>query len=82
MGLSDFNDLNFCLRWTAAYNFYTNQAEGDLDELQQTVQSGIKVVRGLGNHGLDIRLIVHLARTFEWQVSIVLSAAGMQTSFF
>jgi hypothetical protein len=61
MGLPDFNDLNICLRWTAAYNVYTNQAEGDLHELQQILQRGIKVVRGLGKHGLDIRLIVHLA---------------------
>jgi hypothetical protein len=51
---------------------YTNQAKGDLGELRQTLQRGIEVVRVLGNHGLDVRLIVHLAQTFEQRVSAML----------
>jgi hypothetical protein len=82
VGLPDFNNLNFCYRWTAAYKVYTNQAKGDLGELRQTLQRGIEVVRVLGNHGLDIRLIVHLARTFERRVSIVLSTLGIRISFW
>jgi E3 SUMO-protein ligase RanBP2 len=74
IGLPDFSNLSFCYRWTAAYKVYTNQAKGDLGELRQTLQRGIEVVRVLGNHGLHIRLIVHLARTFERRVSIVFSA--------
>jgi hypothetical protein len=70
MVLSDTNNLNFCCRWTAAYRVFTNQAKGDLGELRQTLQRGIEVVRVLGNHGLDIKLIVHLAQTFEQRVSI------------
>jgi hypothetical protein len=70
MVLLDTGDLNFCYRWTAAYRIYTNQAKGDLGELRQTLQRGIEVVRVLGNHGLDVKLIVHLAQTFEQRVSI------------
>jgi hypothetical protein len=72
MVLTDNNNINFCHRWTAAYQVFTNQAKGDLGELRQTLQRGIEVVRVLGNHGLDVRLIVHLAQTFEQRVSITL----------
>lgn len=72
MVLSDTNNLNFCHRWTAAYRVFTNQAKGDLGELRQTLQRGIEVVRVLGNHGLDVKLVVHLAQTFEQRVSITL----------
>lgn len=82
MRLPDLNNFNFCLRWTAAYKVYTNQAKGDLGELRQTLQRGIEVVRVLGNHGLDIRLIVNLARTFERRVSIVLSVFLTPTKTF
>lgn len=71
MVLSDTN-LNFCHRWVAAYRVFTNQAKGDLGELRQTLQRGIEVVRVLGNHGLDVKLVVHLAQTFEQRVSITL----------
>lgn len=74
LGLLDFECLNLCCRWTAAYRVYTNQAKGDLGELRQTLQRGIEVVRVLGNHGLDVKLIVHLAQTFEQRVSTVLCA--------
>jgi E3 SUMO-protein ligase RanBP2 len=50
---------------------YTNQAKGDLGELRQTLQRGIEVVRVLGNHGLDVKLIVNLAQTFEQRVSMM-----------
>lgn len=72
MVLSDTNNLNFCHRWAAAYRVFTNQAKGDLGELRQTLQRGIEVVRVLGNHGLDVKLVVHLAQTFEQRVSITL----------
>ncbi|XP_067013935.2 E3 SUMO-protein ligase RanBP2 [Anabrus simplex] len=55
--------------WSAAYRVYTNQSRGDLGELRQTLQRGIEVVRVLGNHGLDVRLIVQLARTFTDRAS-------------
>ena len=60
--------LNF--RWSAAHRIYTNQAKGDLGELRQVLQRGIEVVRVLGNHGLDVKLIVQLARAFSERVSI------------
>ncbi|PNF19022.1 hypothetical protein B7P43_G11805 [Cryptotermes secundus] len=55
--------------WAAAYRVFTNQAKGDLGELRQTLQRGIEVVRVLGNHGLDVKLVVHLAQTFEQRAS-------------
>ncbi|PSN43549.1 hypothetical protein C0J52_03693 [Blattella germanica] len=55
--------------WTAAHRVYTNQAKGDLGELRQTLQRGIEVVRVLGNHGLDVKLIVQLARAFAERAS-------------
>jgi hypothetical protein len=70
--LSNTNNLNYTHRWTAAYRVFTNQAKGDLGELRQTLQRGIEVVRVLGNHGLDVKLVVHLAQTFELRVSITL----------
>lgn len=70
--MSDTNNLIFCHRWTAAYRVFTNQSKGDLGELRQTLQRGIEVVRVLGNHGLDVKLVVHLAQTFEQRVSITL----------
>ncbi|XP_069676446.1 E3 SUMO-protein ligase RanBP2 isoform X2 [Periplaneta americana] len=51
--------------WAAAYRVYTNQAKGDLGELRLHLQRGIEVVRVLGNHGLDVKLIIQLAQTFE-----------------
>lgn len=55
-------------RWVAAYSIFKNQAQGNLGELRQIVQRGIEVVRVLGNHGLDVRLIVQLARIFSERV--------------
>ncbi|XP_047107588.1 E3 SUMO-protein ligase RanBP2 [Schistocerca piceifrons] len=50
--------------WIAAYTVIQKQVEGNLGELRQVLQHGIEVVRILGNHGLDVRLIVQLARAF------------------
>jgi E3 SUMO-protein ligase RanBP2 len=72
MILYNTNNLNYIHRWIAAYRVFTNQAKGDLGELRQTLQRGIEVVRVLGNHGLDVKLVVHLAQTFELRVSITL----------
>ncbi|GLG99976.1 E3 SUMO-protein ligase RanBP2 [Gryllus bimaculatus] len=57
--------------WTAAHRVYTNQARGDLGEIRQTLQRGVEVIRVLGNHGLDVRLIVQLARIFSERASVM-----------
>lgn len=59
--------------WTAAYRVYTNQARSDLGEVRQILQRGVEVVRVLGNHGLDVRLIVQLARIFSERANIMSS---------
>ncbi|EEC01207.1 ran-binding protein (RanBP), putative [Ixodes scapularis] len=50
--------------WSAAHQLHTNSAGEQLPELRRVLQRGLEVIRGIGNHGLDLPLVVHLARTF------------------
>uniref|UniRef100_A0A2R5LK59 Putative nucleoporin n=1 Tax=Ornithodoros turicata TaxID=34597 RepID=A0A2R5LK59_9ACAR len=50
--------------WKAAYVLQSKSVKENLGDLRRVLQRGLEVVRGLGNHGLDVRLVVQLARTF------------------
>ncbi|XP_013778960.1 E3 SUMO-protein ligase RanBP2-like isoform X2 [Limulus polyphemus] len=55
--------------WKATYKLYANIAKEKLGELRRTLQRGLEVIRGVGNHGMDVSLVVHLARLFADQAS-------------
>lgn len=48
----------------AAYKMYRNEYGPDLSEIRLKLIRGIEVIRCVGNHGLDVKLLVTLARTF------------------
>lgn len=50
--------------WKSAYSLFTNSAMQDLAMLRRRLQHGIEVIRTLGNHGMDARLVIHLAEVF------------------
>ncbi|XP_069959256.1 E3 SUMO-protein ligase RanBP2 isoform X4 [Cherax quadricarinatus] len=53
--------------WTAAYTLFTNRAHHRLSKLRMTLQRGLEVIRALGNHGVDLTLMAHLAQSFtKW----------------
>lgn len=52
-------------KWlTAAYKMYRNEYGGDLGEIRLNLIRGIEVIRCVGNHGLDVKLLVLLANIF------------------
>ncbi|CAN7996944.1 unnamed protein product [Ixodes hexagonus] len=55
--------------WKAAHQLHTNGAGEQLAEFRRVLQRGLEVIRGIGNHGLDPMLVVHLARTFAERAS-------------
>ncbi|KAJ8928994.1 hypothetical protein NQ314_018352 [Rhamnusium bicolor] len=50
---------------TAAYKMYKNESGSNMGELRLLLIKGIEVVRCVGHHGLDVRLLVMLANIFE-----------------
>nr|CAD7443293.1 unnamed protein product [Timema bartmani] len=49
--------------WSAVHQIYMRQTSGDnAGELRLTIQRGLEVIRVNGNHGLDVKLLVLLAR--------------------
>nr|CAD7394594.1 unnamed protein product [Timema cristinae] len=56
--------------WSAVYQIYMRQTSGDnVGELRLTIQRGLEVIRVNGNHGLDVRLLVLLARVFHYRAN-------------
>lgn len=35
-----------------------------LGEHRRILQQGLEVIRGIGNHGMEVQLVIHLAHTF------------------
>ncbi|XP_015115458.1 E3 SUMO-protein ligase RanBP2 [Diachasma alloeum] len=56
--------------WTSAWRMYKkpDSISGDLMELRQEIQRGLEVIRCIGNHGLHVNIIIHLARMFQHRV--------------
>ncbi|KAJ8924619.1 hypothetical protein NQ315_000769 [Exocentrus adspersus] len=50
---------------TAAYKMYNNEPTANMGEVRLLLIKGIEVVRCVGHHGLDVRLLVTLAKIFE-----------------
>lgn len=48
----------------AAYRMYRNEQSADLTEIRLRLIRGIEVIRCIGNHGLDVKLLITLANTF------------------
>lgn len=50
--------------WNAAYRLHTSTAKDRMADFRRTVQRGLEVIRGIGHHGMDLALVVRLARAF------------------
>ncbi|CAH1780686.1 unnamed protein product [Owenia fusiformis] len=50
--------------WTTAHKLSTDNARDGYFKLRQTLQRGLETIRLIGNHGMDVQLVVHLAKTF------------------
>ncbi|XP_046668951.1 E3 SUMO-protein ligase RanBP2 isoform X2 [Homalodisca vitripennis] len=59
--------------WTSACQVNTQMFSSgtDLIQLRQQLKRGLEVIRMDGKHGLDVQLIVKLARTFEDRAAIL-----------
>lgn len=57
--------------WTAAYTLFTNRAHHRLSKLRMILQRGLEVIRAVGNHGVDLALMAHLAQCFSTWVCIL-----------
>ncbi|XP_063976439.1 E3 SUMO-protein ligase RanBP2-like [Diachasmimorpha longicaudata] len=55
--------------WTSVWRMYKkpDSISGDLMELRQEIQRGLEVIRCIGNHGLHVNIIIHLARMFQYR---------------
>lgn len=50
--------------WKAAYGLHTCSIKEKLGEYRRVLQHGLEVIRGIGNHGMEVQLIASLARKF------------------
>ncbi|KAH7965696.1 hypothetical protein HPB49_009890 [Dermacentor silvarum] len=50
--------------WTAAYHMHASSGRSKMADIRRILQRGLEVIRAIGNHGMDLSLVVHLARTF------------------
>lgn len=57
--------------WSSAYRLHTNKSRSDIGDIRMLVTRGLEVVRLLGNHGMDVRLVVLLAKLFSEKVQFV-----------
>ncbi|XP_076059811.1 E3 SUMO-protein ligase RanBP2-like isoform X2 [Oratosquilla oratoria] len=54
-----------CEWWSTAYTLFTSRARQDLGKLRRILQRGLEVIRAVGNHGIDLAMMAHLARCFS-----------------
>lgn len=60
------------LKWLdAAYKMYKHEYGSDFGDVRLTLIKGIEVIRCIGNHGLDVKLLVILANTFAERGKVV-----------
>ncbi|XP_054933174.1 uncharacterized protein [Dermacentor andersoni] len=50
--------------WSAAYHMYASSFRSEVADVRRILQRGLEVIRAIGNHGMDLSLVVHLARIF------------------
>ncbi|GFY52067.1 e3 SUMO-protein ligase RanBP2 [Trichonephila inaurata madagascariensis] len=53
--------------WKAAYGLHTCSIKEKLGEYRRVLQHGLEVIRGIGNHGMEVQLVVSLARKFAFK---------------
>ncbi|CAH0392621.1 unnamed protein product [Bemisia tabaci] len=51
--------------WTAICKLQSNNLNDNFNDLRSVLVQGIEVVRLMGNHGLDVQMVVSIARIFE-----------------
>ncbi|XP_054724856.1 E3 SUMO-protein ligase RanBP2-like [Uloborus diversus] len=51
--------------WKSAYGLNACLIKEKLGEHRLKLQQGLEVIRGIGNHGMDVRLVIHLAQVFS-----------------
>lgn len=51
--------------WAAAYKLYKNDSQTELGDLRLTLTRGIEVIRCVGQHGLDAKLLCNMAHIFS-----------------
>lgn len=54
--------------WLNTFKLHSNKSRNDIGEVRMVVARGLEVVRLLGNHGMDVRLVVLLAKVFTEKV--------------
>ncbi|CAL1276110.1 unnamed protein product [Larinioides sclopetarius] len=50
--------------WKAAYGLHTCTIKEKLGEHRRILQHGLEVIRGIGNHGMEVQLVAYLAQKF------------------
>ncbi|KAL5004271.1 hypothetical protein ScPMuIL_017727 [Solemya velum] len=51
--------------WEAVYKFFTGTAGDKFARLRVVLRRGVETVRLIGHHGMSVKLILHLASTFD-----------------
>ncbi|XP_034238546.1 E3 SUMO-protein ligase RanBP2-like isoform X2 [Thrips palmi] len=59
--------------WQNTYKLHSNKSRNDIGEVRMVVSRGLEVVRLLGNHGMDVRLVVLLAKVFTEKASALIT---------
>ncbi|XP_049517990.1 mucin-19 isoform X2 [Dermacentor silvarum] len=49
---------------TSSVRALSNASRSKMADIRRILQRGLEVIRAIGNHGMDLSLVVHLARTF------------------
>ncbi|XP_035220047.1 E3 SUMO-protein ligase RanBP2-like isoform X2 [Stegodyphus dumicola] len=58
--------------WRTAYGLYTCSIKEKHGEHRRNLQHGLEVIRGIGNHGMEVQLVVHLARQFAQKSDLLM----------
>ncbi|XP_050545463.1 E3 SUMO-protein ligase RanBP2-like isoform X2 [Daktulosphaira vitifoliae] len=58
--------------WRSLYKIYTKDVDiKNTSKLKNTVSQGLGAIRLIGDHGIDVQLMVHLAKNFAYQANKV-----------
>ncbi|GIX88810.1 e3 SUMO-protein ligase RanBP2 [Caerostris extrusa] len=50
--------------WKSAYGLHNCTIKEKLGDHRRVLQHGLEVIRGVGNHGIEVQLVAHLAQKF------------------
>lgn len=54
--------------WKTACSFYNNSIKDNFSQMRHILQQGLETVRLIGNHGMSVPMVIHLAKTFDSKV--------------